>query len=659
MAGDKTKHPRSPRAAASAGAAAEVPREPDVVPIPLPGHARFLSRLVRPKGNLSRPVKWTLFTIAFLPLLSVAIRVLAFPGVTDFGFGAIQSLGGALNQVFSLSAVPANQRDHVLYLLFLPTSAMLVALARLTFGLRVLGFRSILISVGFHQSGILPSLLLITVAVSVVVGVRPWLRRIGLPYYARVPVILCIVAVTMVGALLVGPWVHSEVVWGAAFFPVIVLGMLAEGIARTMDRESVLSASWSALMTVVLAFLIALIGMVPAFRGVLLEYPELVLTEIVAIVLISEYLELKLWEGWDRRMAKLLMPRIVPPTDTYRVAVVRNRIETGAEGRAERRRDALRSVQPLVDALRKRYTVKVLEGDENLLKMLRKFLPATLAGGKPRGIVLNLAHGTRGDARTSQVPALLEMSGVPYVGPDPLGHAMANDRVVLRALLQEAGIRTPAFRATADAEEDLRGLHFPLAIYPRREPNAKASIVRTPRQLRTALPQVLALHGQEAVVEAHVGGRRISAAVLGNDPPKVLPLVELEPGTGMKVCPAKLERELARKIRICARKAFRACGCRDYARVDLRVSESGRIWVIEVATLGILSRGGAFVLAGREADLPYNRLVRRIIEVARARYVPAQASEPGPSEAAALPPAVGDSSRQLTAREPSASRSNP
>jgi D-alanine-D-alanine ligase len=210
-----------------------------------------------------------------------------------------------------------------------------------------------------------------------------------------------------------------------------------------------------------------------------------------------------------------------------------------------------------------------------------------------------------------------------------------------------------------DAEDDLRGLRFPLAIYPRREPNTKACIVRTPRQLKSALPQVLALHGQEAVVEEHVGGRRISAAVLGNEPPKVLALVELEPGTGTKVCPAKLDRDLARKIRICARRAFRACRCRDYARIDLRVSESGRIWVIEVATLGILSRGGAFVLAGREADLPFNRLVRRIIEVARARYAPSPASEPDLSEAAALPPAVGEGSRQVTAGDPSASRSSP
>jgi D-alanine-D-alanine ligase len=302
--------------------------------------------------------------------------------------------------------------------------------------------------------------------------------------------------------------------------------------------------------------------------------------------------------------------------------------------------------------------VKVLEGDETLLKLLKKFLPPTRAGSKPRGIVLNLAHGARGDARASQVPAMLEMSGIPYVGPDPLGHAMANDRVVVRALLQESGIRTPAFRATSDPAEDLSDLRFPLAIYPRREPNAKACIVKTPRQLKTALSQVLSLHGQ-AVVEQHVGGRRISAAVLGNAPPKVLPLVELEPGTGTKICPAKLDRDLARKIRVCARKAFRACGCRDYARIDFRVSESGRVWVIEVATLGILSRGGAFVLAGREADLPFNRLVRQIVAVARARYMPAEANEPERSEPAALSPAVNEGSHPVTAGDASASRSGP
>ncbi len=601
-------------------------------PAPLLGRGKGLARLLRPKGNLSRAELWILAAVAFLPMLSVALRSLAFPGVLESTFGGIHQLGHALNQVFSLSAVPPDQREHVLYLLFLPTSAMLVALARLTFGLRVLGFRSILISVGFHQSGIVPSLLLILVAVGTIVLVRPWLRRVGLPYYARVSIILCIVAVTMVTALIAGPWMRSDVLWGAAFFPVIVLGMLAEGIAKTMDRDNVVAASWRAITTILVAFVIALIGWIPALRSVLLQFPELVVTQIVAIVLISEYLDLRLFEGWDKKVADSLMPRLVSRPGVFRVAVVRNRLEpdvTGAVARAKPRRDALRSVQKIVDALRRGgYTVKVFEGDATLLKQLRRFLPSRSPAETAQGIVLNLAHGVRGDARTSLVPAMLEMSGIPYVGPDPLGHALAIDRVVVKAMLQEAAIPTPAFRVMAEPSGDPGALRYPLAVYPRREPNARAIIVRRPDKLRPALKHVIRRFGQEAVVEEHVRGRRLSAALLGNARVRCLPLVEQDSVARKKVCPAALDGAVVKRIRAYAKRAFRACDCRDYARVDVRIDEAGELWVTGVATLGILARVGSFALAGEHAGLPFGRLVRRIVEIARARYAAGETPRP-------------------------------
>jgi D-alanine-D-alanine ligase len=614
--------------------------------------------LLRPKGHLSRTELWVLVTLASLPLFSVALRSLAFPGVLDPGFGGIQEIGNTLNQFFSLSAVPPDQREHVLYLLFLPTSALLVALARLTFGIRVLGFRSILISVGFHQSGIVPSLLLITVAVATVVLVRPWLKRIALPYYARVSVILCIVAVTMLGALLAGPWMRSDILWGTAFFPVIVLGMLAEGIAGTLDRDNIVAASWRAITTIVLAFVIALIGWVPALRSLLLQFPELVLAEIVGIVMISEYLDLRLLQGWDSKVAETLMPRLVSKSSAFRVAVVRNRLEPvvpGQVGRAARQPDALRSVQKIVDALRKGgYNVKVMEGDSTLPKQLSKFLPPHPREGKPRGIVLNLAHGIRGESRTSHVPAMLEMAGIPYIGPAPLGHAMAFDRVVARALLQEAAIPTPAFRIMTSPGGDPGGLSYPLSVSPRLEPNAKARIVRKPEELRSALKKVIRRDGQEALVEEDIAGRRISAALLGNAPVKCLALVGLDPETGVKVCPAPLDEVLAKRIRAYAKKAFRACGCRDYARIDFRVGGAGDIWVVGVGTLGILSRGGSFSLAGRQSGLRFGRLVRRIVEVARTRCHSGEPLRPvrlrSPGDATAGAPSAGSESPEAGER---------
>lgn len=525
--------------------------------------------LFRPKGHLPATGLRVLLVLAALPLVSMALRSLALPGLLGVAPGPLGELGAALSQLFSLRDVPPDQRDHVLYLLFLPTSALLVALARLTFGIRVMGFRSILISVGFHQSGFLPSLLLITVAIAAIVVLRPWLRRIRLPYYARVSVILCVVAITMVGGLVAGPWLQSDILWGAAYFPVIVLGMLAEGIAHTLERDNPVTASWRAITTILLAFLIALIGWMPPLRALLLEFPELVLAQVVAIVMVSEYLDLRLFQGWDLKAAAILLPRLLNRTDTFRVAVVCERPVPhpgGPAAGAEPRRRMPGPARRVARALRRRgFGVAVMDAGPSLPGALRRFLGPVAEHAPGRGLVLPLALADRAAAPRTNLPAMLEPSGIPCAGPGAIGHAIGLDPAATRALLVAAGIPTPA------------------------------------------------------CVEERLGGRQIRVALIGNAPPRCLPLVELHPVTGRKLCPAPLDEDLARRVRACARAAFRTCGCRDVARVDLGVGAAGDIRVIAVRSHGILARGGSFLRAALEAGLTFDRLIGRIVGVARAR----------------------------------------
>jgi D-alanine-D-alanine ligase len=587
-------------------------------------------RYLRPKGNLSKTELRVLGALAIVPLLVMLVRIMALPGVLGPGFhgpmiDVLRTIGSSLTQAFSLTSVPAAERDRVLYLLFVPTCALFVALARLTFGIRVLGFRSILIAVGFHECGIVPSLFLIAAVVLTIVLVRPWLKRIRLPLYARVSVILCIVAMTMVAAILAAPWMRSDILWGVVYFPVIVLGMLAEGIARTLNHDSMLSASWRALTTVLLAFLLAILGQVPALRAVLLQFPELLLTQIVAIVLISEFLDFRLFQDWDSKVAGMALPKLLSDAGAYRVAVVRNSADAGVIGRSgipSPKKRGLGSVQGIVDALREGgHTVRVLEGDTSLLNELRRFMPPNPRTGQPGGIVFNLAHGIQGEAPYTHVPAMLEMSGIAYTGAAPLGHALTLDRFVAKTLMQQAGVLTPAFCLMASAKDDSGNLHYPLVVKPRHESSYELTIVEDRPQLENAVKGVLRRYRQAAVVEEYIAGRQMSVALLGNDPIECMPLVEIVAGRRDKICPAPTDEVLAKQIRRSARATFRACGCRDYARVDLRVGELGNPYVIEINTIGILSRGGAFVQAGEQAGYPFAQLVCRIVEVARTRYL--------------------------------------
>jgi D-alanine-D-alanine ligase len=566
----------------------------------------------RERRSLSPLELGILTTLAVLPLISIALRIFTLPGVDSRGFEGLKGIGEALNQFLSLSDAPVSQRNHIIYLLLIPTSAMLVTLARLTFGLRVLSFRSILISVAFHQSGLVASFVLIGLAILAISVLRPWLQRVDVPKYARRSVILAFMATLMVGALPFGPWLPADIAWGMVAFPVIALGFLAEGVARTADRDHFIRACWIAANTIGLALLMAGVYWIPAVRGFVLRFPEIVLTQCVAVVLIAKLLDLRLLEHWDARLMSVLRTKSWAG-GRYRVAVIRNRLEPGM-----RSRRTMRSVQKIVDGLREsRYKVKVMEGDATLPRELRQFFPEDPTGAR-EGVVLNLAHGSRGDASATHVPAMLEVFGVAYSGPTPLGHAMTFDRMASKVLMRQAGVPTPEFHLISTDHPETSGVTYPAVVASRYELDSRPATVSDRKQLRAAVRKLRRAGVKEAFVEQSVGGRFITVALLGNDPIKCLPLVEVD-AKREKICPAQVDERTARRIRKHARAAFLACGCRDYGRVDIRIDEQDALWVVEVRTLGILAGQGTFVRAATEAGLSFPDLMARIVDVTRAR----------------------------------------
>ncbi len=358
----------------------------------------------------------------------------------------------------------------------------------------------------------------------------------------------------------------------------------------------------------------AFVYWIPAVRSFVLIYPEIVLTQGIGVVLIAKFLDLRLFEHWDDRLMNTLRSRAWLGA-RKRVAVIRNRIEPGT-----RSRHTLRSVQKIVDALREaRYQVEVMEGDTSLPGELRRFLPENPVTGERDGVVLNLAQGGRGDASTTHVPALLELFGVAYTGPTPLGHALTFDRVAFKILLRQAGIPTPVFHSIPTTKRrELPDVTYPAVVVSRYELDSKAAVVSDALQLRRAVGKLRRAGVEEAFVEREMAGRSIVVSLLGNDPIECLPLVELN-ADGEKICPAPFDEATSKRIRKQARAAFRACGCRDYGRVDFRVDEGGDMWVTEVRTLGILASQGAFVRAGAEAGYSFADLMARIVEVARER----------------------------------------
>lgn len=580
---------------------------------------------VRRKGHLG-PIALTVLTIvACVPFLLVFTRMLALPGgeaLPFSGAGPLHGLGEFLNQELTFEWVPPSDRSAILYLLLIPTGALLITLARLTLGVRILGLRAILIAIGLQAIGIGPSLALMAVVIGMIIAVRPWIRRIRLPLYGRIAVILSLSAMMMIGALLLAPWLGSESVWRVAFFPVIIMAMLAEGVAKTIEQNSKVMAIWRAGWTIVLALVIALIA-----RGasqITFHFPELTLTQLAGIIFIAEFFDLRLLEKWPDRLTRYFDGVRPWYHDKPRVAVVRNRETANVIGRLGRPapRDLLaKSVQRHVDALREQgFEVKVFEGDAKMLGELGAFLKADPRWGTPGGIVFNLATGLQGSVRHSHVPAMLEMAGLPYTGPDPAGHACLSDRWTLLNLLERARVAVPRHVLLTDPSAPI-DVEFPCAVRPRQDPDVKRIVARDEHSLRQIAREVRRELGQPIVIEEIVSGREIRVAMLGNQTLECLPLIEYAQGPGGKIVPAPLREDIAERIRACANDAFRAAGCRDYARIDLRLPTYGDPVVIDVQWYDLFAGKGSFVLAAAARGLSFGQLMRRIVEEAARRHV--------------------------------------
>ncbi|MBB4277630.1 D-alanine--D-alanine ligase family protein [Rhizobium mongolense] len=324
-----------------------------------------------------------------------------------------------------------------------------------------------------------------------------------------------------------------------------------------------------------------------------------------------------------------------------RVAVVWNNNNTGVInrfGQSYPMSDYRETIENVVAALQEGgHETLLCEGDIGLLSTLGRFMPPD-SQNRPSGMVFNLAEGIQGECRYAHVPAMLEMAGVPYTGPNPLGHGLASDKVITKRLIRDCGVPTPNFRVMRLGTEDTGDLRFPVVVKPRdAECSHGLQLVHEPTQLRQAVEAIVTQYAQDALVEEYIEGREICVALLGNEELEVLPLVEQDFGdrkTRMmtweakympaaapkKICPAQVGSRLATVLRDISVSTFQASQGRDYARVDLRIDRSGQPFVLEINNIPSLSMGASYFRAAKTAGHSFSSLVNRILDIAHARY---------------------------------------
>lgn len=569
----------------------------------------------QPKGAIPPLLLVTITVLGILPLMLLVLRVLAMAGD---GGAMVGGAGAWLAQHFSLLWIAAEDRSAVLHVVQLPLAALLVAVTRLSLGIRVLGFRAILLAIGMREVGILPSLLLIAIIAGTVVLVRPVMRRSGMPLYARVSTILSIVAATMVAGLLLGTAFDSAMLSSFAFFPVVILAMLAESIADTVARESPAMAAWRTAATIILALVIAFISAWPALRELTLACPELILTQLVLVILVSEFMDWRLLEDFrPGHASKAQSPGLY-------IAVVRNRWNSSIlhhTGAVAPQRYRLRSVQALVNTLRGAgHNVAVIEADARLFSRLSEFVPRDALGENGKALVVNCAGGVQGPGRLAQIPGLCEMVGVSYTGPDPTAMAVIGDALLQSQTLASRGLKTLTYQLLNDHAESAIDLPGPWLIFHRFQSDREPLKAHSAKTLARALEHIRSA-GDEPIVATAPAGRRLRLTVIPGDGPheatQVLPALEhRKDARGLQR--AELTDAQRQKLEHVAQQAFFALRCRNYARIDVWLDDDAEVGIFGVRVIDLFSPKGDAAIAARMADIDFPTMIQRILGLGRA-----------------------------------------
>jgi D-alanine-D-alanine ligase len=322
--------------------------------------------------------------------------------------------------------------------------------------------------------------------------------------------------------------------------------------------------------------------------------------------------------------------------DPVRVGLVynRQRISGGLDDR-EAEFDAASTIEALGDALRSYdLDVSTIEATRGFVERINAERP---------DVVFNVAEGTGGRSREALVPAVLESMDLPFTGSNAGTMLSTLDKSWAKAIVARAGLSTPPCAVLSTPHDSVPpSFPLPAMVKPLAEGSSKGidaeGIVDSREQLCEQARHVADAYPAGALVEQYLPGREFTVGLVASPIPdegttrsKVLPPMEivfsedsdaravysyetkLSPDRGREVryeVPADIPMALEQKIREVARRAFEALGCRDVARIDLRLDDTGYVHFLECNALpGLVPGWSDLPMIANAAGLSYRALV--------------------------------------------------
>ncbi|MFA6457214.1 MAG: ATP-grasp domain-containing protein [Bacteroidota bacterium] len=279
----------------------------------------------------------------------------------------------------------------------------------------------------------------------------------------------------------------------------------------------------------------------------------------------------------------------------------------------------------------------------NMSDDLDRFL-AYLKAMQP-DVIFNMVESLGDNAiHEMHVAGIYELLGISYTGSGPWTLGTCLNKARTKEILQHNGIPTARFLLVENADhlspESLQ-LSFPIIVKPSAEDASVGidnnSIVRTFEELKQRVAFIIKQFQEAALIEEYIEGRELNVAIIGNTPPQVLPISEIDfsglpanypkivtydakwmDGTkefeGTKgICPSPLPVAVEEEVRSMALRAYKLMGCRDYARVDIRLSKTLKPYVLEVNPNPDLSDDAGYFRSAKTYGLTYADAIGKIV----------------------------------------------
>ena len=296
-----------------------------------------------------------------------------------------------------------------------------------------------------------------------------------------------------------------------------------------------------------------------------------------------------------------------------------------AGGESAEREISLKSGREVFNALQKKgHSLFLLDpSDKNFCDQLLRI--------KPDCVFIAL-HGGKGEGGIIQ--GFLETLNIPYTGSDTLSSAICLNKLISKKILKFHKIPTPDFIVVDDSfSPEKIPFKYPVVVKPASQGSTIGiKIVNKESELYSAIKEAFR-YDKEVFIEKYIKGKEITVSILGNENPKIMPIIEIitptgfydykakyTPGGSIHKIPPDLPEKVIKRIEEVSLKTYKAVKCSGFARMEIIVSKKGTPYILDINTIPGLTSTSLFPDSARAAGISFEDLCDKLIKLAMEKW---------------------------------------